>query len=184
MFREYIYIPLGGSKAGQYKTIRNLAIVFLFTGIWHGAGWTFLIWGVWHGLFVILERLFLAKFLKSIPAIFSLVYTLFVVLIGWVFFRAPDLQTATNFIRQMFDLTNWSQWDIYMTRESLIFATIACLLAFPWWYRLIEFFSKAGFRWVNIYGYQIYQFMLLAILALSTMFMVGSTQNAFIYFQF
>jgi alginate O-acetyltransferase complex protein AlgI len=82
--RNYLYIPLGGNKAGKYATYFNLWLVFLLSGIWHGAGWNYLIWGAFHGFFLVIERLFLQKYLKRTSAI---IYTFIVVTIGWVLFK-------------------------------------------------------------------------------------------------
>lgn len=83
-FRDYVYIPLGGSRGGAFATYRNLLIVFVLCGLWHGANWTFLVWGIWHGAFLILERLVP---LSKAPSLIGRGFTLLAVLLGWVFFR-------------------------------------------------------------------------------------------------
>ena len=89
-FRDYLYIPLGGNRFGSWSTARNLLIVFFLTGAWHGASWNFLIWGLWHGLFLSLERIApVARVLERMPRVLRTGYVLLVVLVGWVFFRAP-----------------------------------------------------------------------------------------------
>lgn len=104
-FRDYVYIPLGGNRKGVWRTYRNLGIVFLLTGIWHGANWTFIIWGIWHGLFVLIERMGFRKILDRIPKLFGHVYCLIIVLIGWVFFNAKDLGAALSYLKCMFGRT-------------------------------------------------------------------------------
>ena len=90
-FRDYVYIPLGGNRFGSWETARNLWIVFFLTGAWHGASWNFIIWGLWHGLFLSLERVApVAAVLERMPRVLRTGYVLLVVLIGWVFFRAPN----------------------------------------------------------------------------------------------
>ncbi|SDK62007.1 MBOAT family O-acyltransferase [Aliiruegeria lutimaris] len=99
-FRDYVYIPLGGNRHGQTRTIANLLIVFLATGIWHGAAWNFVVWGMWHGSFLVLERFFG----RPRQVLVARIYTLLVVLLGWVFFRAATLGDATTYIGGMFGM--------------------------------------------------------------------------------
>ncbi|MGG0245736.1 MBOAT family O-acyltransferase, partial [Bacillus mycoides] len=101
-FREYVYIPLGGNRTGLIKQLRNLLIVWFLTGLWHGANWNFIVWGLYFGLFVTLEKLFLFKWLKNQMSFIGHVYTLIIVLIGWVFFEFENLSVAMNFIGTMF----------------------------------------------------------------------------------
>jgi len=93
-FRDYLYIPLGGNRGGTYLLYRNLIIVFLVTGIWHGANWTFIIWGLFHGFFLIVERLGWLKILEKLPSIAQVFYTFFITSIAWVFFRANSISDA------------------------------------------------------------------------------------------
>jgi alginate O-acetyltransferase complex protein AlgI len=104
-FRDYVYIPLGGSKLGSLKMYRNLLIVFLLTGFWHGATWSFVFWGAFHGSFLLLERLGLSKILDKTPRPISWAYTMLVVIIGWVFFRIEDFESAWLFTLKLFDFT-------------------------------------------------------------------------------
>ncbi|MDO4266554.1 MAG: MBOAT family protein [Eubacteriales bacterium] len=102
-FKEYLYIPLGGNRKGNMRTYLNLLIVFFATGLWHGAGETFVVWGLFHGLFLVLERIFLGKLLDKNPIRpLNHIYTLLIVLIGWVFFRADTLPQAGEYITAMF----------------------------------------------------------------------------------
>ena len=98
-FRDYLYIPLGGSHCSREKTYRNLLIVFSMTGLWHGASWNFVVWGLWHGAFLILERVLGNRF--RMPKWLGHIYTMLVVLIGWVFFRADTLGQAAVYLRSM-----------------------------------------------------------------------------------
>ncbi len=97
-FRDYLYIPLGGNRGGNLRTGANLMLVFLLCGLWHGAAWTFVTWGAWHGLFLVLERTRVAHRLQAAaPASLGHAYTLFVVMAGWVFFRADTLGHASRY---------------------------------------------------------------------------------------
>ncbi len=87
-FRDYVYIPLGGNRGGAAKTVRNLLVVFLLTGVWHGAAWNFILWGLYHGAFLLIERFGLSRLLTAAPRFVGHVYALLIVLVGWVLFRA------------------------------------------------------------------------------------------------
>ena len=100
--RDYLYIPLGGSKGSRQATYRNLLIVFFLCGLWHGADVTFILWGLWHGLFLVIERLPAGRLLDKMPVFLSRIYTLIVVLVGWVFFRAENIGTAGEYLKEMF----------------------------------------------------------------------------------
>lgn len=133
-FRDYVYIPLGGNRKGVWKTYRNLGIVFLLTGIWHGANWTFIIWGIWHGLFMLIERFGFKKVLDKLPKFFGHFYCLIVVLIGWVFFNASDLGSAITYIKCMFGMktaqVQLSTLELFDNRIFLVII-IACILSTP-----------------------------------------------------
>lgn len=101
-FRDYVYIPLGGNRVGPWRTYANLALVFLLCGLWHGAAWTFIIWGAWHGVLLVLERAGFGRVLARMPSLLGQGYTLLMVMIGWVFFRAADLPTAWKMLQLMF----------------------------------------------------------------------------------
>lgn len=100
-FREYVYIPLGGSRKGKARTILNLMVVWLFTGMWHGAGWNFVLWGLYYFVFLVLEKIFLGKFLEK-HKIFRRIYTLLVVITGWVIFNVNSLEEVGVYLGKMF----------------------------------------------------------------------------------
>ncbi|SFU88675.1 MBOAT family O-acyltransferase [Pseudoduganella namucuonensis] len=101
-FRDYVYIPLGGNRLAPWRTYANLAIVFLLCGLWHGAAWTFVLWGAWHGALLVAERGFLGAWLARMPRAAAQAYTLLMVMLGWVFFRASDVPTALRLLQVMF----------------------------------------------------------------------------------
>ncbi len=103
-FRDYLYVPLGGNRRGPFRTYLNLMIVFLLCGLWHGANWTFIVWGAWHGVFLVIERLGLGPAVERTWRPLRHAYTLAVVMIGWVFFRADTLTQAGAFLRSMFGI--------------------------------------------------------------------------------
>ena len=101
-FRDYIYIPLGGNRKGLPIQIRNIAIVWLLTGFWHGASWNYVLWGVFYGVLLMAEKLFLLKWLKKAPAFVGHIYTMFAVLFGWVLFAFEDFGKGVAFLKTMF----------------------------------------------------------------------------------
>ncbi len=113
-FRDYVYIPLGGNREGYARTSFNLVLVFVLCGLWHGAAWTFLVWGLLHGLFLVIERLGFDRVLSRLPVALQHAYTLLVVLLGWVFFRADTLPHALGYLRAMFDFGRPDFLDVYL----------------------------------------------------------------------
>ena len=105
-FREYVYIPLGGNRKGKVRQILNIFIVWALTGLWHGASWNFVFWGVYFGILLMIEKLFLLKFLKKIPAVFTHIYTLFLVVISWIFFYFETTDGIFSFMGRLFSLSD------------------------------------------------------------------------------
>lgn len=104
-FREYLYIPLGGNRASKFITYRNLWIVFIISGLWHGANWTYIVWGIYNGFFMFLDRLFLLKILKRFPKFITIAFFYVGLLVGYVFFRSETIGGAARYIHRMFDVT-------------------------------------------------------------------------------
>lgn len=183
-FKEYVYIPLGGNRRGTARTYVNLWTVFLLIGIWHGAGWTFIFWGIYHGLFNVLERCFLGKWLKQEKfRPLAHIYAVFVVLIGWIFFRADTIGQAFSFIRYMFvPHSAVVLMERYMNRKLWMFLAAALLACGPvqwFWMKwkgrvLAQDGSVTVTSWI---GY-------MAILWFSILLLVNNTYNPFIYFRF
>ena len=187
-FRDYLYIPLGGSRGTAAKTYRNLLIVFFVTGLWHGASWNFVVWGLFHGAFLILERLWLSRFLSSAPIILSRIYALLVVVVGWVFFRSPTLESSIDFIGKMFsfsggDPARSSYFNFYFFNlEYLIVAGLAVICASPVGVRIVERVSDFGIP--NRYRSVAELLGLIALFFLSASFIAADSYNPFIYFRF
>ncbi len=143
--RDYLYIPLGGNRKGQLRTMINLLIVFLLCGLWHGANWTFLVWGLWHGLFLVGERLFPWQQNTWPRRLAGWLYTQGAVLLGWVIFRSTTLAGAWEFIETMFTPAKWPDdlfWQ-YLTADpmllaELIFGIAISLPAFAWLRRQVQ----------------------------------------------
>lgn len=111
-FKKYIYFPLGGSREGKWKTYRNLLTIFMLTGIWHGANWTFLAWGLWHGIFMLIERVGFGKVLKKIPPFIVHIYTLLVILTGWILFRSDSFSSAMAYLQSLFGNATYAEASI------------------------------------------------------------------------
>ncbi len=132
-FRDYLYIPLGGNRHGPWRTYFNLFTVFLLCGLWHGAAWTFLLWGVYHGVILAIERAGVSRFLGKLPKILKHIYTLLLVMVGWVIFRAESLPQLGQFLKAMFlgaPGDGASLWQ-YMDSENMFFMCLGLLLCLP-----------------------------------------------------
>ena len=116
-FKEYLYIPLGGNRKGKARTALNRIIVFFFTGLWHGANWTFVLWGLWHGLFLLLEEYL--PFLKKLPKVLGHIYTMLVVLLGFVVFRADTIGYGFGYIGRMFSFGSPGSYDMSLALRQL-----------------------------------------------------------------
>ncbi len=130
-FRNYLYIPLGGNRVGKGRVYLNLFIVFFLTGLWHGASWNFVIWGLLHGFFMVIERLGFDKVLEKSGRVVQHIYTLFAVVIAWVFFRIDKFDDALGFLKTLFGIGNHADYtlDFFISKENLIVLFIALVLA-------------------------------------------------------
>lgn len=182
-FRDYIYIPLGGSRVSKQFYIRNILIVWLCTGIWHGANWTFIVWGFYYAVFLLLEKLFLREKLNTIPSVFSHIYTLLVVLISWVFFFSGSLQDAFSTLGLMFGVNTSAFLD-----DQFLFVITSNIVLFV----LGIFFSTKLFDRIQILFFNflkekaIYTTTLIYFLCfiVCIAFIIGSTYKSFLYFAF
>ena len=182
-FRDYLYIPLGGNRKGLGRTCVNLFIVFLATGLWHGASMTFIIWGIYHGLFILSERLWLKKVLDRNPVKFlNHLYAMVVVVFGWLLFRAPSMTYAIDLAKAMIRPSK-GLWNagLFANNKILFLAVLGILLCGPV-QALIPRFRNHIFDEENVSYGDIA--VMIVLLFLSTMVVVSSTYTAFIYFQF
>ena len=186
-FREYVYIPLGGNRKGFFKTLRNLFVVFLLTGIWHGAGLGYLLWGITHGVCAVIERSIRdKKFYQKIPKVVKWAATMFVVFIGWQTFRLPDMGQLVGFFKIMLGLTSFEMitftWEYYFTTRIVVMILIGCIGA--------TLFSRKFFETSlakvnqNKALFALQEVGILLLLILSVIYIVNSTYSPFIYFQY
>ncbi len=193
-FRDYLYIPLGGNRKGNVYI--NLLIVFLATGIWHGAAWGFLVWGLWHGLFMLTERALKGrKPVFAVPAFVSnalkWAYTMLAVTLGWVLFKIEDLPEALSYIKVMFGLDKHSytafSLGFFLDARLAFFLLIAVIACVPWAQVLPRFFAAyiAEFADSNKTAPRIARHVcLILLLVISFIFIVNTTYSPFIYFRF
>ncbi|MEM7657796.1 MAG: MBOAT family protein [Bacteroidota bacterium] len=181
--RDYLYIPLGGNRHSASRTYLNLWIVFLISGLWHGAAWNFLIWGIWHGSFLVLERLFLGKILKRIGALPSLIYAFLVVLIGWVWFRVESLGDGWLYLQQLAGADGGTErWFHPYYRFNLILAAaFAFLPALFQWEKRLESWLETSTRPLAIWGKAL---LAAGLLLLCFSEIATASFNPFIYFRF
>lgn len=182
-FRDYLYIPLGGNRVDQNTNIRNIFIVWFSTGLWHGANWTFIVWGIYYGGFLLLEKFFLKEKLEKLPTFISHIYTLFVVLIGWVFFMSPSLGSAFSVIGKMFGIGASAFVDnqaAFMFKSYLILFILAIIFSTKVYDNLQIFFYNQ-YKMKTVYTtWAVYIIMLIICIA----FIVGGTYHSFLYFAF
>ncbi len=184
-FRDYLYIPLGGNKQGLHRTYLNLILVFLVTGLWHGASWNFIVWGLYHGLFLLIERAGLSKRLSQVPALIAQIYTWFIILIGWVFFRSTDLTMAFIYLKKMAGFGITSRIVAYpisyfSTFEIGITFIIAIIFASQNYLRVQLSLSQINSKVLPFLS----SILLFGLFILSVMYMTAGTYNPFIYFRF
>ena len=145
-FRDYVYIPLGGSRCSRSKNIRNLMVVWVLTGIWHGSTLNYLIWGLWHGVLVLLDKFVVGKPLSKAPRTIRVLLTDLVVFIGWVFFFTPGIGSAFAYIGRLFGIGAagfWSRATTFSLTENLILFIVAILCCSP---RLWNLHEKIAYR--------------------------------------
>ena len=181
-FKSYVYFPLGGSRKGMKKTLMNLAVVWLLTGIWHGASWNFILWGVLYGVLIILEKLFLGKILEKIPAFFAHLYTMLLVIMGWVLFDTADIPTAFGYMGAMFG-GNGMLWDNQGMYFLINYGIILLIALFGCTDLSKRFFDKARKKTPKLMNYST-PFAKFGVLVLSTAYLADATYNPFLYFNF
>lgn len=184
-FKEYLYIPLGGNRKGKKRTYLNLICVFFMTGLWHGASWNFIAWGLFHGIFLVIERLWLGDLLKKNKfKALNHIYTILIVMIGWVFFRAEDMKYALIYIYKLFIPTKIESLynaKMFINREIMIVLVLAILLSGV----LQAIFPKFKELLYERNGIKILYALVLSIIFFACIVSVASsTYNPFIYFRF
>ncbi len=183
-FKSYVYIPLGGNRHGILKTLRNLLIVWVLTGLWHGASWNFVLWGLYFGILIIVERLFLGKILSKLPFFITVPYTFFLVILGWVLFDTADLTSAILYYGAMFGETGiiFDETAFYKLK-SFGFIFILCIIGSgnfmsQLYARLQE--GKVSSKILE----NTMPVIQMAVMLVCTAFLVDASYNPFLYFRF
>lgn len=178
-FKEYVYIPLGGNRVGKARLYLNLLIVWTLTGVWHGAGVNFLAWGLYYALILIIEKSLLRKFLDKLPRAVGMIYSLLLVLVGWVFFASPSMSVAVGYLKVMFGIGGGTLVDTtfkYNLTSYAVLLIIAVVAMLPYPKKIWDKFFKEN-NLVALIA------VILVVLA-CTAYLVDSSYNPFLYFRF
>ena len=182
-FRDYVYIPLGGSRRGNGILIRNILIVWALTGLWHGASWNFIIWGLYFGILLLIEKLFVKKYLEKISGVFRCIYTLFIVLISFIIFSADSMNGALLTINNLFRAEMFiDEGVIYYLKSYLPLLIVSLFGVTP---LIKNIYIKMGknksiSKILNI----LEPVFLLLLLVIVTAYLIDSSYNPFLYFRF
>lgn len=182
-FKEYVYIPLGGNRKGLVKQIRNIMVVWLLTGIWHGAGFNFLLWGVYFGCLLMLEKFILKSYLKKLPSLLQGAYTVLLVFLGWVLFAHEDMNAGILFYKELFGFgaitfSNARTWYLLMTYLPLIVITVIGSTVLP-----KTIWSRKSSSHETFF-YLVELIATVGILIFVTAYLVDASYNPFLYFRF
>ncbi|MBO5452415.1 MAG: MBOAT family protein [Clostridia bacterium] len=173
-FRDYVYIPLGGNRVNKGRFCFNLMVVWALTGLWHGAGWNFVVWGLYYGVLLLAEKLFVGKLLKKLPSAVTHIYTLAVVIVGWIFFAGESFGHSAKYLKLMFT-PNSTPSFIY---GGIITIVIGIISAIPLGKNIYNKFKDKKYMYVAE------TVVCLALLVLSTAALVSDSYNPFLYFRF
>ena len=182
-FREYVYIPLGGNRVSTLKHIRNLFVVWLLTGLWHGASWNFVVWGLYYGFILFMEKIILNKVLSKTPKFIKHIYTMLLVMIGWVLFGSVDLTSALEYLKVMFGLSGNALVDnsaIYYLYTNIKLLIILTLCSTPIVSIIFRQIIKKGKSVGILFAVSIN----IIIILISIAYLVNETYNPFLYFRF
>ncbi len=193
-FRDYVYIPLGGNRVTETRNRLNLVIVFFLCGLWHGANWTFVIWGLYHGIFLVLERTGFGAALEKVPRPLRHGYALFVVIMGWVLFRANTFPEATHYFAALFGMGHPAHAQPlarYAGNEALWAIGLGVVFSALQWNKVKTFGAQLAGKLparpqaivLNLGGI-VEIVLILALLLISAAWLAGGTYNPFIYFRF
>lgn len=186
-FRDYVYIPLGGNRVGKWKQYRNIIIVWLLTGIWHGAQWTFVGWGLYFCVWLILEKVYLLKLLQKLPKFVGRIYAMVLVVISWTMFAASDMGDFFHSIKGMFGCASLAFVNentlYYLTSYAILFV-VAAVGATNVPKNLADFFFATGKRERSVFFGGVHIVLLFGLFFLCVAYLVSASFNPFLYFRF
>lgn len=185
-FRDYVYIPLGGNRVGVWKHIRNILVVWMLTGIWHGASWNFVLWGLYYGILLLIEKFVLGKYLKKLPGVFQHIYCMFFVMLGWNLFVFDDMSAGISFARALFGTYGagfCSRETLYLLYNNAVLMVLLILGS-------TQLPTRAG-NWIcaKLRGKEtiltiVKNVFYVGIFLLSVAWLVDASYNPFLYFRF
>ncbi len=179
-FRDYVYIPLGGNRKGLRKQIRNILFVWALTGIWHGASWNYLLWGIYYGVILVIEKVFLTRYIEKWPNILKHLYTIILLIIGWAIFSIEDVSVLQNYLKLMLTPTLPlidSNFIFYISNYALILI-LGTVFSFP----IVKKIPKLAER--NILTKILFAIIYIVLFIASVAYLVSDTYNPFMYFRF
>lgn len=179
-FRDYVYIPLGGNRKGLRKQIRNILFVWALTGIWHGASWNYLLWGIYYGVILVIEKVFLTRYIEKWPNILKHLYTIILLIIGWAIFSIEDVSVLQNYLKLMLTPTLPlidSNFIFYISNYALILI-LGTVFSFP----IVKKIPKLAER--NSVTKILFAIIYTVLFIASVAYLVSDTYNPFMYFRF
>ena len=177
-FRDYVYIPLGGNRVSKFRWILNLLVVWALTGLWHGASWNFIIWGLYFCFLLILEKIFLKKFIDKWPSVVRWLYSIILIIIGWVIFRVENISEVFYFIKKLFDFSSTNYIEIFASNNLIIpilFIIPSILFMFPIYKKIENLCIKRP-----ILNYAL-NAVYLGLFLVCVMYLISSNFNPFIF---
>ncbi|MDD6387983.1 MAG: MBOAT family protein [Bacilli bacterium] len=177
-FKDYVYIPLGGSRVNILKNIRNILIVWILTGFWHGASWNFIFWGLYYGILLLLEKFVLKKYIDKLPDFVKHMYTIILVFIGWMIFAFDDSKYLFGFIKALTSNKFVDSAFLYYFKNYFLILVVATVFSLPVYPKVKEKMNNTIFT--SLLSTSIY--VILFIITLS--YLVSDTYNPFLYFRF
>lgn len=180
-FKEYVYIPLGGNREGELKQCRNLLIVWTLTGLWHGASYNFVAWGLYYGILLIFEKFIFERVLKKLPVLIKKIYTMTIVIVGWVLFAAPNLSWAVKYIKILFFIGKNKFIDgnfKYYLNNNFILLIILILASTPFLKNIFNSIKESRG------GYAISIILQCTLFILVIAYLLNASYNPFLYFRF
>lgn len=182
-FREYVYIPMGGNRVSPIKHIRNILVVWILTGFWHGAAWNFVLWGIYYAILLLLEKYIYGKALEKAPAFIGHLYTVFVFVLGWLIFASPSVQDLLANFSSMFGILHTPFIDaatLYFLRTNAVLLIVCILCSTPLVMRLFTKIASRKGTGFQIVGIVCYAALFIGAIA----YLVNATYNPFLYFRF